>query len=74
MIIDTNNMEHVKKKIKEIEPDAELEDFSSQSKFLTADEISGNRRTIIQASAGILLLYLGIAFSWRIKKFNFLFP
>lgn len=73
MIIDTNNMEHVKQKIKEIEPDAELEDFSSQSKFLTADEISGNRRTIIQASAGVLLLISGLLFRGELRNSTFFF-
>lgn len=60
--LDTGNLENVRQKIKEIEPDAEIEEYSQKNQLITGSEIAENQRTIIQAIAGLLLLIGGLIF------------
>ncbi len=66
--LDTGNMEQVKQKIKEIEPGARLEEFPGRKKMITGREISENRRTILQALTGLLLLLAGLIFRDELRN------
>ncbi len=68
MTIDTGNLEKVKQKIREIEPGAELETFERKKGLVSAGEIGENRRTIIQAIAGLLLLLGGLLFREQLQN------
>ncbi|HZH71503.1 MAG TPA: heavy metal translocating P-type ATPase [Mariniphaga sp.] len=57
--IDTNNIELVKKKIKEIEPEAEIGELNVDTPWVSAYEIVENKPTIIRAIAGLFLLVTG---------------
>src|SRR5690554_3945205 len=58
--LDTSNINRVKQRIKEIEPEAELEDYNKGKPLISWNELSENRWTIIQAAAGLILLLTGL--------------
>ena len=60
--LDTGNLEQVMQRIKEIEPDAELEEFSRSKRLISGDELAENKHTILRAVAGLLLLAGGLLF------------
>lgn len=60
MTLDGGNLEQVRLKIREIEPDAELEDTAGNTTLITAGEIIENKNTILQALAGLVLLLTGL--------------
>lgn len=62
MTIDTNDLEKVKNKIKEIEPDVEIEDYDKGKTLVSTSELSENKWTIIKAVSAILLLVFGLIF------------
>lgn len=62
MTIDTNDLEKVKSKIKEIEPDVEVEDDDKAKTLVSTTELAENKWTIIKAVSGILLLVCGLIF------------
>ncbi len=62
MTIDTNDLEKVKSRIKEIEPDVEIEDNYKGKTLVSKSELSENKWTIIKAVSGILLLLIGLIF------------
>lgn len=62
MTIDTNDFEKIKSKIKEIEPDVEVEDNDKEKSLVSTSELSENKWTIIKAVSGILLLLIGLIF------------
>lgn len=66
--LDTGNLEKVRQKIKEIEPGAELEEFSNKKRLITAGEIAENRRTIFRIAAGLLLLTGGLLFREELRN------
>jgi Zn2+/Cd2+-exporting ATPase len=66
--LDAVNLDRVKQRIREIEPEAELEEISRKKRLVTAAEISENRKTIIQAICGIILLLTGLLFRDELRN------
>ena len=62
MTIDTINIDKVKAKIKEIEPDVEVENHDQEKTFVTVSELAENKWTLIKAVAGLALLLIGLIF------------
>lgn len=62
MTIDTDNLEKVKARIKEIEPEVEVEDNDTGKTLVSTSELAENKWTIIKAVSGILLLLIGLIF------------
>jgi Cd2+/Zn2+-exporting ATPase len=71
MTIDTDNLEKVRSKIKEIEPDVELEDSDKAKTIVSVSELSENKRTIIKAVAGLALLLIGLIFQEKLHNTPF---
>ena len=71
MTIDTGNLEKVKSRIKEIEPEVEIEDNEKDKKMVSESELAENRWTIIKAISGILLLVAGMIFQKEIHNTPF---
>ncbi len=68
MTIDTDNFEKVINKIKEVEPDVELEDASKENTRVPVNLLIANKRALMKATAGILLLFTGIIFNERLHN------
>ncbi len=75
MTIDTNDIEKVKQKIKELEPEVEVEDsilgihpFGKKKSFVSTSELAENKWTIIKAVSALLLLLSGIIFEKEIHN------
>lgn len=66
--VDTNNMELVRQKIKEIEPSAELEEHTRGRRLVTTGEITENRWTIIKALTGLILLLTGLILGDKLQE------
>ncbi|MCK9424181.1 MAG: cadmium-translocating P-type ATPase [Bacteroidales bacterium] len=62
MTIDTDNLEKVKTKIREIEPEVELEANGKEKTLISSGELAENRWTIIKAASGLILIVLGMVF------------
>lgn len=73
LTIDTDNLEKVKNKIKEIEPEVEVEEYDKEVKLVSTSELAENREAIIKASIGILLLLTGIIFKKELHNTPFHF-
>ncbi|MDD2285649.1 MAG: heavy metal translocating P-type ATPase [Paludibacter sp.] len=71
LTIDTDNMEKVKAKIKEIEPEVEIEDANKEKTIVSTSELAENKWTIIKAATGLLLLLAGIIFEKEIHNTPF---
>jgi Cd2+/Zn2+-exporting ATPase len=71
LIIDTGNLEKVKNRIKEIEPEVEIEDDDKEKTLVSADELAENKWGIIKSIAGLLLLLAGILFEEEIHNTPF---
>ena len=70
--IDTNNLELVKQKIKELEPEVELEDASlKNSSFVSTSELAENKWTVIKAVSALVIMLLGIIFEKEIHNTPF---
>ncbi|MGD9993714.1 MAG: heavy metal translocating P-type ATPase [Salinivirgaceae bacterium] len=69
--VDTDNLEKVKSKIKEIEPEVEIEDSDNEKKIVSSSELVENKWTIIKAVTGILLLVAGLIFEEEIHNTPF---
>ncbi len=68
IVLDTGDLDRVKQRIREIEPGAELEEFTGRKRMITSREISENRRTVVQALAGLLLLVAGLIFRDKLQN------
>jgi len=68
LTIDTNNLEKVKDKIKEIEPEVEIRENDEKKKIVSTSELSENKWAIIKAISGILLLLAGLFFEEEIHN------
>lgn len=66
LTIDTGNLDKVKRRIKEIEPDVEIEDNEKDEKIVSENELKENKWAIIKAVSGIILLVIGIIFDDKI--------
>jgi Cd2+/Zn2+-exporting ATPase len=62
MTIDTDNIEKVKRKIKEIEPEVDIVDADVAEAIVSTSELAENKWTIIKAVSGLLLLIAGMVF------------
>jgi len=62
MTIDTGNLEKVKGKIKEIEPEVEVEAIASEKLLVSTSELDENRVAVLKVVSGLLLLIAGIIF------------
>jgi len=71
MTIDTDNFEKVKNKIKQIEPEVEIEDTDKERTMVSTNELAENKRTIIKAVLAILLLLAGIIFDEKLHNTPF---
>ena len=71
MTIDTDNLEKVKSKIKDIEPEVEIEVTDKEKKIDLSSELAENKWTIIKAASGILLLLAGLIFEEDIHNTPF---
>ncbi len=71
MTIDTDNLEKVKARIKEIEPEVEIEENDKEKIFVSKSELAENKWTIIKAASGLFLLLAGIIFEDRIHNTPF---
>jgi Cd2+/Zn2+-exporting ATPase len=71
MTIDTDNLEKVKARIKEIEPEVEVEDTDKEKTIVSTSELAENKWTIIKAVTGILLLITGLIFQKEIHNTPF---
>ncbi len=69
--VDTDNFEKVKSKIKEIEPEVEIDDADNEKKIVSSSELVENKWTIIKAVTGILLLVAGLIFEEEIHNTPF---
>jgi Cd2+/Zn2+-exporting ATPase len=71
MTIDTDNLEKVKAKIKEVEPEVEITDANKEKTIVSTSELAENKWTIIKAVSGLLLLLTGIIFEKEIHNTPF---
>ncbi len=71
MTIDTNNLEKVKARIKEIEPEVEVEAIDKEKTSDSTSELAENKVTIIKAVTGILILITGMVFQKEIHDTPF---
>ncbi len=62
MTIDTDDIEKVKNKIIEVEPEVEVVDYGDEKTIVSKSEIAENKRAIFKAVSGMLLLLIGIIF------------
>ena len=73
MTIDTDNLEKVKARIKEIEPEVVVEDIDQAKTLVSTSELAENKWTIIKAASGLLLLIAGLVFEEEIHNTPFHF-
>ena len=73
MTIDTGNLEKVKARIKEIEPEVVVEDIDQAKTLVSTSELAENKWTIIKAASGLLLLIAGLVFEEEIHNTPFHF-
>jgi Cd2+/Zn2+-exporting ATPase len=71
MTIDTNNLDKVKSKIKEIEPEVEIEDNEKEKTLVSTSELAENKRAIIKAVTGLSLLIAGMIFEEELHNTPF---
>lgn len=71
--IDTDDIEKVKKKIREIEPEVELEqeELEKTNGLISSGELEENKWAIIKAATGLLILIAGIIFEDKIHNTPF---
>jgi len=71
MTIETDNLEKVKARIKEIESEVELEDIDKEHVIVSTSELAENKWTILKAASGLLLLIAGMVFEEEIHDTPF---
>jgi len=71
MTIDTDNLEAVKKRIRQIEPEVEVEADRKDKKVQVKNELWENRAGFIKAISALVLLVLGWAFEETLKDTPF---
>ncbi|HBG69927.1 MAG: cadmium-translocating P-type ATPase [Bacteroidetes bacterium GWF2_43_63] len=71
LTIDADNMEKVKARIKEIEPEVEIEDNDKVKTIVSTNELVENKWAIIKATSGLLLLLAGMIFEGELHNTPF---
>jgi len=71
MTIDTDNFEEVRKRIRQIEPEVEVESDRKNKKVQVTNELWENRAGFIKAITALVLLILGWAFQETLKDTPF---
>jgi len=71
LTIDTDNFEKVRKTIKKVEPEVEVETSENSKKLLTADELKENRTAFIKAISGLVLLGSGMIYNEALSNTPF---
>ncbi len=71
MTIDTDDFQKVKSKIKDLEPDVEVEDNDKEKTLVSTSELAEHKRAIIKAISGLLILIAGIIFNDEIHNTPF---
>jgi Zn2+/Cd2+-exporting ATPase len=66
--LDTDNLDNVRQKIKEIEPDVDVEEQGIKKAQIWANEIAEHKVAIFKAVIGALLLLLGLIFREEIRN------
>ena len=66
MRIDTNNLEKVKSRIKELEPEVEVHNFETNRDFVSKSELAENKWVILKAISALALLIIGLIFEKEI--------
>ena len=69
--LDTTNLEKVKERINELEPEVKLEVSESEEKEASKSELEENKWSIIKAFSGLLLLVIGLLFEEKIHNTPF---
>lgn len=71
--VDTDDIEGVKKKIREIEPEVEFEQEENEKTngLISSEEVEENKWAIIKATAGLLILVAGMVFEDKIHNTPF---
>lgn len=75
LTIDVDNLEKVRQKIKELEPEVEVQDsileihpFGKKKSFVSTSELAENKWTIVKAVSALFLLLSGIIFEKEIHN------
>ena len=68
MTIDTDNFEEVRKRIRKIEPEVEIQNNDKSKKQQLADELKENRNGFIKAITGLILLVSSMIFSEELRN------
>ncbi len=71
MTIDTENFEEVRKRIKHLEPDVEIETTGDSKKQQFTNELKENRAGFIKAITGLILLVSGILLNEELRNTPF---
>lgn len=71
MIIDADNFEKVRARIKELEPEVNVESYDKENSMVSTSELSENKWSIIKAASGLFLLIAGIIFKEEIHNTPF---
>lgn len=68
MTIDTDNFEEVKKRIKRVEPEVEIESNKTSKKQQITNELKENRTSFLKATSGVILLVFGMIFTETLRN------
>lgn len=68
MVISTSNVEKVKAKIKELEPEVEMVELKETTRFVSHNELIENKWALIKAVSALVLLSVGMIFEDEIHN------
>jgi len=71
MTIDTVNIEKVIALIHKLEPEVEVEEYEKKRAIVSTGELAENKKTIIKAVAGFILLVIGLIFEKQLHNTPF---
>ena len=72
LTLDTDNLEKIKKKIKEIEPEVEVLEIEKRNPFILKSELSEQKQAIFKVVAALTLLIPGMIFEEKINTVPYL--
>ncbi|MFH1526146.1 MAG: heavy metal translocating P-type ATPase [Bacteroidota bacterium] len=68
MTIDTDNIEMIKSKIKELEPDVEVHNLGTNRDFVSKSELAENKWAILKTISALTLVIIGLIFEREIHN------